>query len=381
MESLEESLQRLVAATIDGRTESIRYRQDQLQSLHRTFAEEASAICDALAGDSNTTLFSNVEIETEFLLGMDAVRKFYEELDFDKELESEYSIAKGKNNKGRRVGVGIVLIRPTTHSRFYSVVEPLAAAIAGGNCIVVEVRYSTQGGRELYYWLIICVPLLILRIGMEKLQDTSLQMDSVLCSVLTKALDINTFCCISHETLTEDGIKTLLKDTAVLLVDQTAESATVTLPKKQLLLSSASTARTVAIVDRTAGIETAARAITRARFRFGGASPYAPDLVFVHEFVKKTFFEACVRHTALAFAGESTSRKTHSAQHNRNRSDQALRDAITDAEGKKQIESFGSDQYKVVDILDKSVYPLFSIVYIFSTSGQLIQKKTETPPS
>jgi hypothetical protein len=49
--------------------------------------------------------------------------------------------------------------------------------------------------------------------------------------------------------------------------------------------------RVIAIVDRTADLAVAAEYLVTARFAFGGTSPYAPDLVFVNEFVKKDFLE------------------------------------------------------------------------------------------
>ena len=55
--------------------------------------------------------------------------------------------------------------------------------------------------------------------------------------------------------------------------------------------------KTIAIVDRTADLEEAARAILAARFNFQGKSPYAPDYVLVNEYVKKPFLHACMRHS------------------------------------------------------------------------------------
>lgn len=71
---------------------------------------------------------------------MDVLRQSYDSLDFEKELKEEYSITNGDDNLSRRVGVGIVLIRPTSHTRLYSVVAPVCAAIAAGNCVLLEVR-------------------------------------------------------------------------------------------------------------------------------------------------------------------------------------------------------------------------------------------------
>ncbi|KAK3685688.1 Aldehyde/histidinol dehydrogenase [Podospora appendiculata] len=308
------AMERLEEAAVDGRTENIRYRQQQLQTLHQTLRAEASAICNAL---SQETRCPPAEAETEFYLGMDAVRHFYDGLDFDRALEDEYRVASAKDHPGRRVGVGMVIIRPTDHSRFYSIVTPLAAAISAGNCVVLE------------------------------LQETLSQMDSLLRSLLTKSMDINTFY-ISTTAIPDRSVLD-----AALLVDQTGGArppTTAASPRQQQLVSS-TTARVVAVVDRTADIEAAAQAITRARFIFGGTSPYAPDLVLVNEFVKARFFEACLRHATLAFASERDPTATRKVVGDQR---EATRRAVVEAEAKNQVTSFGSSEFKLVDILDKN---------------------------
>lgn len=47
-----------------------------------------------------------------------------------------------------------------------------------------------------------------------------------------------------------------------------------------------------AVVERDADIQAAARALVLARFGLRGSSPYAPDIVFVNEWVKKEFIVA-----------------------------------------------------------------------------------------
>lgn len=141
------AIERLQMSVVDGRTENGRYRQDQLQSLHRILREEAGQICAALQADSRA---SASEAEAEYYLAMDAARHFYETLNFEKDLEEEYSVARGKDNLNRRLGVGLVAIRPTSHTRFYSVVTPLAAAIAAGNCVLLEVSPGHK-------WCCVCI--------------------------------------------------------------------------------------------------------------------------------------------------------------------------------------------------------------------------------
>lgn len=137
------ALDRLDESIVDGRTENGRYRQDQLHALHKALREEAAQLCAALQADSRST---PAEVEAEYYLAMQAVRHFYATIDFARDLEDEYRVARGKDNPARRVGVGLVVIRPTSHTRLYSVVSPLAAAIAAGNCLVLEVSCPNRKG-------------------------------------------------------------------------------------------------------------------------------------------------------------------------------------------------------------------------------------------
>lgn len=136
--NVKQALERIAESVTDGRAENVRYRQEELFNLHRLLVERAQAICQALESDGQGEQ-SKQEAEIEYYLTLDAVRHFYDSLDFDRELEQEYRVANGKNNEERRVGFGMVVVRPTSHTRFYSTVVPLAAALSAGNCVVVEV--------------------------------------------------------------------------------------------------------------------------------------------------------------------------------------------------------------------------------------------------
>lgn len=65
-------------------------------------------------------------------------------------------------------------------------------------------------------------------------------------------------------------------------------------------LISVPTTPVVALVERDAHIEQAARALVAARFGRGGKSPYAPDIILVNEWVKKRFLEAVVLQNVQA---------------------------------------------------------------------------------
>jgi acyl-CoA reductase-like NAD-dependent aldehyde dehydrogenase len=133
---LQRTIATLRGAVIECRFENVRYRQDQLHALYAALRENSGAIREALEKHSRCTV---AETESEFYLTMDAVQKSYESLDFEDALNQEYLVTKGENNTGRRVGIGLIVIRPQRHSRFYSIVSPVVAALAAGNCILLEV--------------------------------------------------------------------------------------------------------------------------------------------------------------------------------------------------------------------------------------------------
>jgi len=70
--------------------------------------------------------------------------------------------------------------------------------------------------------------------------------------------------------------------------------------------------KVVAIVDRAADLASAAEFLVTARFAFGGTSPYAPDIIFVNEFVRRDFLEHVLKHAIrfMAASGEGTSSKS-----------------------------------------------------------------------
>jgi hypothetical protein len=126
----------LLAAAIDGRTHNIYYRQHQLEALHQALLDHSSEIKQAIAADTDHT---SSEIAIEIHLALSSLKTSYETLQPTKSLADEYLIASGKNAPENRVPVGIAYIEPCTHTLLYSVVAPLSAAIAAGDCVIVLV--------------------------------------------------------------------------------------------------------------------------------------------------------------------------------------------------------------------------------------------------
>jgi acyl-CoA reductase-like NAD-dependent aldehyde dehydrogenase len=131
-------LSRILAANIDGRTQNARYRQSQFQKLQSNLVKHIASIQDAISSDSGHT---RAEVRAEAVLALQEIRTHYTSLSLEKDLEAEYRIARGKDNVDGVRGHGIVYIIPNAHTLFYSIISALSAALAAGNCIVLEVCF------------------------------------------------------------------------------------------------------------------------------------------------------------------------------------------------------------------------------------------------
>lgn len=132
-------LSRILAANIDGRTQNTRYRQSQLQKLQSALVGHIADIQDAIHADSGHT---RIEVRAEIVLALQELRAHYSCLSLEKDLSAEYRIAQGKDNPDGVRGVGIVYIVPSVHTPFYSIISALSAALAAGNCVILEVGFE-----------------------------------------------------------------------------------------------------------------------------------------------------------------------------------------------------------------------------------------------
>ena len=111
--------------------------------------------------------------------------------------------------------------------------------------------------------------------------------------MLSSALDSDTFAVVDSRPSDADLPKRYL---VTVRGDHTDE------PQSFTQLVSPSQSRTVCVIDRSADVQEAARAIVRARVSFQGRSPYAPDVVLVNEFRQKKFCNAVVQEVTKYFA-------------------------------------------------------------------------------
>ncbi|KAL2782583.1 hypothetical protein BJX66DRAFT_350844 [Aspergillus keveii] len=281
-------------AALDGRAASVRFQQSQLIALHTKLQRLQVEACEAIVSDRKvTTAEAEIECATTIL----AVRQYYESIDFDQCVQREYRVAQGQNSPDRRIGCGVVLIRPAEHTRWYSVVATVAAAIAAGNTVAIEVG----------------------QFAVDRLLPT-----------LFACLDAEIYILI-------DGKSTETERQEVsVVVDQTGE---LSLPN---VLSSKPQLRSIAVVDRTANVEQAAIAIVAAHVAYRGASAHAPDLILVNEWVKKKFVDACIR-----LAPDHSRRERITAG-------DKVRQKITEAERLGEASVIGTTSLMLVDIRDRS---------------------------
>ncbi|KAJ5683597.1 hypothetical protein N7462_006762 [Penicillium macrosclerotiorum] len=251
-------LARIRAANLDGRTQNTRYRQSQFHRLQSALVERIADIQDAIRTDSGHT---RLEVRAEVVLALQELRTHYTSMSLHKDLDAEYRIANGRDNSDNARGVGIVYIVPSTHTLFFSVISALAAALAAGNCIVLE------------------------------LPQTTMSLPALLRQILSDALDRDTFALTAQRPDSSFLNKTL----------QVVQAGS----EESNGLISPATSRTVAVVDRTAKVTEAAQSLVAARFALGGRSTYSPDLVLVNEFVMKPFVEAAIKHASKYLAGEN----------------------------------------------------------------------------
>jgi acyl-CoA reductase-like NAD-dependent aldehyde dehydrogenase len=134
----QQNLSAVKAAAIDGRGRNVFYRKTQLEKLQRALVKEASTIQDAIVADTGCL---PSEARLEFALALRALRDRFAELDPTRELELEYRIAKGIDTPDAREPYGVAILQVSQqHTPFYSTITPLCAALAAGNCIILQVR-------------------------------------------------------------------------------------------------------------------------------------------------------------------------------------------------------------------------------------------------
>lgn len=131
-------LSRVSGGAIDGRLNNLRVRQRLFQSFHTALLKHHDALLEATQADDGCT---RAEAQAVFASALIDLRNHYDGLDFKKDLDLEYSLARSKSNEDRRTPIALVYIIPNSLNLLYNVVSALGAALEAGSCVVTEVCF------------------------------------------------------------------------------------------------------------------------------------------------------------------------------------------------------------------------------------------------
>jgi acyl-CoA reductase-like NAD-dependent aldehyde dehydrogenase len=127
-----ESFSRIEISCLEARPQYIGLRQNLLHSLHSVLRSSETTIKDAIADDTN---YGDWDVNLEYTLAISELRAHYNTLDLEEDRKANKSV----DNLQATTSVGIVYIIPSKQNLFYSVISALTAALAAGNCVVLEV--------------------------------------------------------------------------------------------------------------------------------------------------------------------------------------------------------------------------------------------------
>ena len=133
------------SAAIDGRLHNPIFRKTQLKALHDALSKSITEIQRVISKDTGHRL---AEVKVECWLALRTIAEAYTAIDSAKALKEANALAEGKDAPDAREPIGIVVIEPTSHTFFYSLISALVPALAGGNCVLIQVSICGVYSRE-----------------------------------------------------------------------------------------------------------------------------------------------------------------------------------------------------------------------------------------
>ncbi|KAM0324344.1 hypothetical protein ACHAQA_008125 [Verticillium albo-atrum] len=262
---------KLRSAAIDGRAWNPFFKKTQLKKLHEALSAHSSDIQAAIEKDTRHT---KTEIALEYWLALRCLAQVYDSIDTETELKREYRISQGTDAPDTREPVGVVVIEPTSHTFLYSLISAIAPAVGAGNCIIVQMERS-----------LLATPQVVLPLIQASFVDGTFE--------------------ISYAAVSDSDLNHRHR--------RVIQAGSPAPPLAHHVVSEPQN-RVLAVVERDANVEEAARYLIAARFGLRGRSPYAPDLVLVNEWVKKDFLAAVSRQSvALEGPAGAEARATKNA--------------------------------------------------------------------
>ncbi|GAA5912109.1 hypothetical protein JCM8208_001030 [Rhodotorula glutinis] len=252
------------AAALDGSVAFPRFALDQLVKLFNVISQQRDRLQDALQHDTGVTA---VEAQCELALTLALVKRTVDEADYDRQkAQKDVALkADGRVEKGK----GVVLVVSNAAAPLYSLVAPLATAIAAGNAVACFLPSSTPAA------------------------------SSLLHDVLSHALNRFAYLFTSAEPSSLASIGTAVSPCArTFTVSTTVDGGT---SSYDTLVASAGSAGASAVVDRLSPssppsqLADVARLLVRGKYHALGRLPGSVARVYVHEESAGPLIDALLR--------------------------------------------------------------------------------------
>lgn len=130
-------LEPVLTAALEGRIRDLRTRQRVLKALHASLSQHADDLVQATVEDDGISVD---EAQVVLAAGLLELSTHYGDLDLKEELDKEYSISRKKSSLDKRGPCGIVFVVPDVYTAAFGTITAVSAAIAAGNCVIIEVR-------------------------------------------------------------------------------------------------------------------------------------------------------------------------------------------------------------------------------------------------
>jgi len=136
------------------------------------------------------------------------------------------------------------------------------------------------------------------RLTVGQLPQKLHQVGAILRTMLPKALDADTFAISDSRppaSALDECVVVLQQQDGLQQEQRQNNTHSPTSPPQLVSLSDR---QSLAVVDRSADIDQAARSLVGSRLSFDGKSPYAPKVVLVNEYVAEQFIADVIQHVA-----------------------------------------------------------------------------------
>ncbi|KPV74783.1 uncharacterized protein RHOBADRAFT_44302 [Rhodotorula graminis WP1] len=262
------------AAALDGSVAFPRFALDQLVKLFNIVSDERDRLQDALQRDTGVTA---VEAQCELALTLSLVKRTVDEADYERQkVKKAVALkAEGRLEKGK----GVVVVTSSAAAPIYSLVAPLAMAIATGNAVACFLPSS--------------VPTI----------------SSLLQDVLSRALNRFAYLFTTAEPSSLASIDEAVRPRARTFTVSSGGEGGRSL--SDTIVAAAGAAGATAVVDRLSPssspsqVADLARLLVRGKFHALGRLPGSVARVFVHEESAGLLLDALLRELENAFGRDS----------------------------------------------------------------------------